>query len=411
VKAAGTHRLERAALRRLSAIESMSVPRRSLRSAWQAVSAVSQNLGKASPNSTRSQWASCFGGAPIVLRAKPLAALAATHGSMLHLPCTKPVPPAFFAPKWSRCLSTAAKGGSKEAVEIVTIFQAGIDKPELIEVNRSKRSIRARPHAVKAIQESLAASIPGIFSSLDDEGRDVVNWPAAADAAIDEYIKAHSGDASVLDSTFVYQGAFSVGVKRVKFLSLFSLILTSVGGPLLVIGEQAATMGQWAVAAAVVFFGTSTTGLLHIITSPYVISLRKIADGSFEAETPLITGGVKVTKFTKQDVMPSTRPFTSFMAKGQGFFVHKELFVGDDAQVMLCDILGAKVAEEMFEVLLKKDPNDLDTLYNYGRFLWKVRKDYAAAEGAFTAILAEDPNDREVLAAIQAIKQERGAAN
>lgn len=120
---------------------------------------------------------------------------------------------------------------------------------------------------------------------MDDEGRDVVNWPAAADAAIDEYIKTHSGDASVLDSTFVYQGAFSVGVKRVKFLSLFSLILTSVGGPLLVIGEQAATMGQWAVAAAVVFFGTSTTGLLHIITSPYVISLRRIADGSFEVTT------------------------------------------------------------------------------------------------------------------------------
>jgi hypothetical protein len=68
---------------------------------------------------------------------------------MLLLPCAKPVPKAFLAPKWSRCLSTAAKGGSKEAVEIVTIFQAGIDKPELIEVNRSKRSIRARPHAVK----------------------------------------------------------------------------------------------------------------------------------------------------------------------------------------------------------------------------------------------------------------------
>lgn len=105
--------------------------------------------------------------------------------------------------------------------------------------------------------------------------------------------------------------------------------------------------------------------------------------------------------------------------------------MGDDAQVMLCDLLGDKVifslafrpqeqhscrfsgpmspfsclaylrltfacgvsvsravvvtpppplsvallvqvAEEMFEVLLKKDPNDLDTLYNYGRFLWKV---------------------------------------
>ena len=32
----------------------------------------------------------------------------------------------------------------------------------------------------------------------------------------------------------------------------------------------------------------------------------------------------------------------------------------------------SQIAEEMYEVLLKKDPNDLDTLYNYGRFLWKV---------------------------------------
>lgn len=68
----------------------------------------------------------------------------------------------------------------------------------------------------------------------------------------------------------------------------------------------------------------------------------------------------------------------------------------------------AQIAEEMYEVLLKKDPNDLDTLYNYGRFLWKVRKDYAAAEGAFMAILADDPNDREVLAAIQEMKEEMG---
>lgn len=163
-----------------------------------------------------------------------------------------------------------------------------------------------------------------------------MNWPASADTAIKEYVESHSGDAKVLKSSFVYQGAFSVGVKRVKVLSLFSLILTTVGGPLLVVGEQAATMGQWAVAAAVVFFGTSTTGLLHIITSPYVLTLRRIADGSFEvssgarccvdysifsslctenalqAETPLITGGVKITKFTKEEVMPSSRPFTSF---------------------------------------------------------------------------------------------------
>lgn len=113
--------------------------------ASQAISTVSQNFGKASPNSTRSQWSSCFGGAYVVLRTKPLAALAATHGSRLHLPGAKLIPSALLG---SRCLGTAAKGGPKEA-EIISIFQAGIDKPELIEVNRSKRSIRARPHAVK----------------------------------------------------------------------------------------------------------------------------------------------------------------------------------------------------------------------------------------------------------------------
>jgi len=41
----------------------------------------------------------------------------------------------------------------------------------------------------------------------------------------------------------------------------------------------------------VVFFGVSTTGLLHMITSPYVLSLRRLADGSFEAVKPVITGG------------------------------------------------------------------------------------------------------------------------
>ena len=307
-----------------------------------------------------------------------------------------------------RSLSGAA---SPQKPEILSIFQTGLTEPEMIEVNKAKRTIRAREHVVKAIHKSLSGTIDGIFTSNDDEGRSVVNWPAQADEAVNEYIKAHSGDKKVLQSTFVYQGAFAVGVKRVKVLSLFSLILTSVGGPLLVVGEQSATIGQWAVAAAVVLFGTSTTGLLHLITSPYVLTLRRIADGSFEAETPLITGGVKNTKFTKEEVMPSSRPFTSFTAKGQGFFVHKELFIGDDAQMMLCDVLGDKVAEEMYEALLKKDPNDLDTLYNYGRFLWKVRRDYDAAEGAFTAILAEDPGDKEVLSAFQAMNTERGKAS
>ena len=49
-----------------------------------------------------------------------------------------------------------------------------------------------------------------------------------------------------------------------------------------------------------------------------------------------------------------------------------------------------------YEKQLNDNPGDLDALYNYGRFLWKVRKDLAAAEGAFVRVLENDPLD-EVL--------------
>mmetsp|Transcript_18575 Transcript_18575/g.46860 ORF Transcript_18575/g.46860 Transcript_18575/m.46860 type:complete len:405 (+) Transcript_18575:112-1326(+) len=398
----------------------------SLRTAWQGASLASRSLVSAALRS-RSTGAAAFSGtltprlASPVARSSHVRALGAVLGGSSRVAACKAGAlgsgVVSVVARWQDhhrhsvlCRSLSGAAGPQKP-EILSIFAAGLTEPEMIEVNKVKRTIRAKEHVVKALHQSLSGTIDGIFTSNDDEGRNVVNWPAQADDAVFEYIKSHSGDKKVLQSTFVYQGAFSVGVKRVKVLSLFSLILTSLGGPLLVVGEQAATMGQWAVAAAVVVFGTSTTGLLHLITSPYVLTLRRIADGSFEAETPLITGGVKNTKFTKHEVMASSRPFTSFTAKGSGFFVHKELFIGDDAQLMLCDLLGDKVAEEMYEALLKKDPNDLDTLYNYGRFLWKVRRDYEAAEGAFTAILAEDPGDSEVLAAFQAMNTERGVAS
>ena len=50
---------------------------------------------------------------------------------------------------------------------------------------------------------------------------------------------------------YVYEGAFASGVKKVKLLSLFSLAFTSIGGPLLVIGDGAATAMQWGMAGAV----------------------------------------------------------------------------------------------------------------------------------------------------------------
>jgi len=223
------------------------------------------------------------------------------------------------------------------------------------------------------------------------------------------YLKAH--EFSEVEAGYVYEGAFASGVKKVKLLSLFSLAFTSIGGPLLVIGDSAATAMQWGMAGAVVFFGTSTTGLLHMITSPYVLSLRRLADGSFEAVKPLLTGGETVSRFRTEDIQASSMPFETFKAQGpgqklQGYYIHKELFLGDEGQDMLCQLLGVEAADDMYEKQLNENPSDLDALYNYGRFLWKVRKDLAAAEGAFVRVLENDPLDEDAKVALLELGRE-----
>jgi len=218
---------------------------------------------------------------------------------------------------------------------------AGSEEPQPIEVSLDQRVIVGLEKTMKLLEAELTKEVKGMWTSMSDSGLHELHWPASVDDDVASFLLAH--EFTAVDAEFEYNGAFSVGVKRVKVLSLASLVFTSVGGPLLVIGEANPTTSQWAMAAAVILFGVSTTGLLHMITSPYVISLRRLADKSFEAETPLLTGGVQVTRFNAADVQISTSPFSTFTAKGRSFFIHKELFVGDDAQTTLCDLLGIKV--------------------------------------------------------------------
>eukprot|EP00292_Cryptomonas_paramecium_P030144 CAMPEP_0113716978 /NCGR_PEP_ID=MMETSP0038_2-20120614/34233_1 /TAXON_ID=2898 /ORGANISM="Cryptomonas paramecium" /LENGTH=43 /DNA_ID=CAMNT_0000644647 /DNA_START=69 /DNA_END=197 /DNA_ORIENTATION=- /assembly_acc=CAM_ASM_000170 len=42
-------------------------------------------------------------------------------------------------------------------------------------------------------------------------------------------------------------------------------------------------------AVAVVGFGISTTALLHFFTKPYVLSLKRLPDDTYEMLTPSIT--------------------------------------------------------------------------------------------------------------------------
>ena len=71
---------------------------------------------------------------------------------------------------------------------------------------------------------------------------------------------------------------------------------------------------------------------------------------------------------------------------------------------MLSGLIGHDAMETMYEEQLHKDPNDLDTRYTYGRFLWKVRGDFEAAEGAMLKVLAADPADEEAQDALAQVR-------
>jgi len=289
--------------------------------------------------------------------------------------------------------------------ETVFLRLTGSLDAHTVKINKEKRYLVALEATMKILEKDLITEVPGAFTALNDKGLPQISWPVGKEGAVAEYLAAH--DFAAVDAGYTYHGAFSLGVKRVKIMSLFSLVFTSVGGPLLVLGEADPGMMQYGMAGAIIFFGASTTGLLHIITSPYVISLRRLADNSFEADTPKLTGGVYTTRFASQDVTASSTPFSTFSAKGKSFFIHKELFAGDAGVQMLSDIITPQATEEMYEQTLHKDPNDLDTWYTFARFLWKVRGDLDASEGALLKVLAADPGDDEAQDALAQVRKLR----
>jgi len=303
-----------------------------------------------------------------------------------------------------RALSSSPGGKVKHEGEPMFLALPGSTEAHTIKVNEERRLIVGLERTMTLLSNEIGKEVPGVVSTLNDNGLPEIRWSPAQAEAVLSYLKAH--EFAAVDAAYTYEGAFAGGVKKVKVLSLFSLIFTSLGGPLLVIGEGSATMMQWGMAGAVLFFGVSTTGLLHLITSPYVLSLRRLADGSFEAVKPVITGGERISRFSVEDIQSSGMPFETFKAKGAGYYIHKELFLGDEGQEMLCALLGVQAAEDMYEKQLAENPNDLDTLYNYGRFLWKVQKDLPAAEGAFVRVLEEDPNDDDAKVALVELGRE-----
>jgi hypothetical protein len=117
----------------------------------------------------------------------------------------------------------ATKKSKAELQEEAVFLKLGGDvEAHTVKINREQRYLIALEATMKILEKDLIAEVPGAFMGLNDKGLQQISWPVGKESAVDAYLAAH--EFTAVDAGFVYQGAFAVGVKRVKIMSLFSLV-------------------------------------------------------------------------------------------------------------------------------------------------------------------------------------------
>ncbi|KAK2979471.1 hypothetical protein RJ640_001355 [Escallonia rubra] len=131
------------------------------------------------------------------------------------------------------------------------------------------------------------------------------------------------------DAGIVYYGPISSTIKKVKLLSLSTCCLSVSLGPVITFmtspGMNVILKG--AVASTVIFLSASTTAALHWFVSPYIHKLRwQPGSDSFEVEmlSWLATHIPKTIKFVDIKPPETNRPFVTFKANGNFYFVDTE---------------------------------------------------------------------------------------
>ncbi|KAJ8747258.1 hypothetical protein K2173_014404 [Erythroxylum novogranatense] len=131
------------------------------------------------------------------------------------------------------------------------------------------------------------------------------------------------------DTGVIYYGPISSTIKKVKMLSLSTCCLSVSLGPVITFmtAPDLNVIFKGAVASTVIFFSASTTAALHWFVSPYIHKLKwQPGSDSFEVEMMswLATYIPKTIKFS--DIRPpqTNRPFVTFKANGNFYFVDAE---------------------------------------------------------------------------------------
>ncbi|KAI5575207.1 hypothetical protein POPTR_010G219400v4 [Populus trichocarpa] len=127
----------------------------------------------------------------------------------------------------------------------------------------------------------------------------------------------------------VYYGPITSTIKKVKMLSLSTCCLSVSLGPVVTFmtSQDTNVILKGAVASSVIFFSASTTAALHWFVSPYIHKLRwQPGSDSFEVEMMswLATYIPKTIKFADIRLPETNRPFVTFKANGNFYFVDSE---------------------------------------------------------------------------------------
>ncbi|KAL4556797.1 hypothetical protein LXL04_034959 [Taraxacum kok-saghyz] len=128
------------------------------------------------------------------------------------------------------------------------------------------------------------------------------------------------------DTGVIYYGPISNTIKKVKLLSLSTCCLSVSLGPVITFmtSPDMNVIIKGAVASSVIFLSASTTLALHWFVSPYVHKLRwQPGSDTFEVDmmTWLATFVTKTIKFSDIRLPQTNRPFVTFKANGEFYFV------------------------------------------------------------------------------------------
>ena len=152
------------------------------------------------------------------------------------------------------------------------------------------------------------------------------------------YASAAANDEAVV----IYEGPLNAAVKRIRLVSLTTLATSLMLPPMALIFKSSATvslMGKVAVGGTAMVAGVGSTAALHFCTLPFVFEMSRQGDRIVATRMDILARRV-THEFREADVKrePTTlRPFVTFEADGESFFVTKSGFA-DEADA---DLFGS----------------------------------------------------------------------